>query len=588
MRVFARSAPTEPVPIKVTLNPAVPQPGVPVNVSWTIPSYPQHILIGVPHYYVNNTAVPSPDQTATGGGWIVGHSYPGPQNLSLTPGITHVEIAIYEFTGTPPPSSTAPKPTPLAPGQTPKPASASPPKPDVVLLAYGEAVVNTSSSAAAGPLTAADRKKLFSDYAPLFLYSFDHGTDEIYAPIDVLNFIKGSTLQANNTNFVLPNSALQTPTVVLNPAPSTNLNAGTISAASPVLPAGLYVSPLPDSVQKGLPWQTILTAQPNYPGLYGHAVLLDFKNLDFKQFDTTSNAGLLASFAQRYGCSQAEKHPDWPACAAQIIKIEYWHFFGYSHDYDGTLDSLADPRTDHTGDWCTVQLYVDASWWRAGHPDGSILAVYHYMHGIQVGFDMALTTQEPSQVTVPQRSADDSRATYTAQQFIGPMVLQPVDFPVVIDGIPIGPDKAVQVANAQNNTVQLANMATFLRVGKDPPSVGIIHYSHPVVYVEWGGHEFWPTPAWGYTGAAKHNGIGQYSYFGTAPIDLTVDSGPVPDEARLVTTFLGYWGAKGGSGPPQGPILHCQWYWDPVITDPTLLSRVDQCIPQTDTLKKTF
>ncbi len=580
----AHAAPAPPVSIKVTLNPGVPTPGVPVNVSWTIPGYPKHILNGVLHFYINSMALPPPNQPATGGNWTVGQSYPGPQSLSLAPGINHVEVAIYKFTGAAAANKNVPKLTQLAPGESPNPVSpTSPVVPDVSLLAFGEVVLNTSPGAAVGPLTAADRKQVFADYAPLLLYSYDHGSDEAYAPIDVLSFIKGSSLQADDKKFILSNSALQTPAVVLNPAPGTNPNAGTISAASPMLPAGLYVSPLPGSVQKGLAWQSILAAQPNYPGLYGHAVLLDFKHLDTSQFETTSNAGLLTSIARRYGCSESS----WATCPAQVMKVEYWQIFGYSHDYDGPLDSAIDADTDHTGDWCTVQLYVDASWWRSGHPDGSILAVYHYLHGIQVGFDMSSTTQEPSSVTVPQRSAGDTRPTYPARQFTGLMAGQPVDFPVITHGIQIGPDKSVQIYNAQNNTVQLAGMNTLSAIGQPSRFVREMHYSHPVVYVEWGGHEFWPTPAWGYTGASKHNGIGQYSYFGAAPVDLTVDSGPVPDDVRLVTNFLGYWGAKGGGGPPQGPILHCQWYWDPDTTSPGLLSRVDRCL-YNSTLQKTF
>ena len=136
----------------------------------------------------------------------------------------------------------------------------------------------------------------------------------------------------------------------------------------------------------------------------------------------------------------------------------------------------------------------------------------------------------------------------------------------------MGPDKSPQVANAQNNAMQLAGERsaelTFL------PS-----FQHPVVYVEWGGHEFWPTVGWSYVGASKHNGTGQYSYFGSSPLDLTVDNDSPPQEAvTLVTSFAGYWGAEGGGGPPQGPPLHCQWYWDPVNTPKDLLSYVDVCI----------
>jgi transcriptional regulator with XRE-family HTH domain len=101
-------------------------------------------------------------------------------------------------------------------------------------------------------------------------------------------------------------------------------------------------------------------------------------------------------------------------------------------------------------------------------------------------------------------------------------------------------------------------------------------YKHPVVYVEWGGHEFWPTSSWSIAAASKHNGLGKYSYFGDAPVDVTylpvfLSNGaqnlpsPLPNaDVALVTLFAGFWGApQSHNGPPQGPPLHCEWFWDP-------------------------
>ncbi len=125
-------------------------------------------------------------------------------------------------------------------------------------------------------------------------------------------------------------------------------------------------------------------------------------------------------------------------------------------------------------------------------------------------------------------------------------------------------DSAVQLA--QNNVLQLA---------KDPAS-GL--FLHPVVYVEWGGHEFYPTSSWSYKYASKHNGSGKYHYIasGVQNIGEIGQSGRT-DTARLVTDFAGYWGNEGPNGqngPPQGPTLHKQWFWDPNSPLTTLRSGI--------------
>jgi hypothetical protein len=92
----------------------------------------------------------------------------------------------------------------------------------------------------------------------------------------------------------------------------------------------------------------------------------------------------------------------------------------------------------------------------------------------------------------------------------------------------------------------------------------------------WGGHEFWPTPAWSFYGASKHNGLGQYSYFGSSPVDVSLGTTPTTqNDVALVTEFDGYWGAPQPlNKPPEGPPLHCQWFWDPSTTSMQLLASV--------------
>jgi len=139
---------------------------------------------------------------------------------------------------------------------------------------------------------------------------------------------------------------------------------------------------------------------------------------------------------------------------------------------------------------------------------------------------------------------------YSIQKLLGPLNGQPVKMNVKAGETDAG------VQAAQNNIVQLA---------QDPSSK---LYIHPVVYVEWGGHEFFPTSDWDYTLASAHNGAGKYHYIasGVPNIGEIGQSTYPSNQANLITNFSGYWGFYGpGSqnGPPQGPPLHKQWMWDP-------------------------
>jgi hypothetical protein len=584
-RSVAESAPPTPLNIEITLTSGSPTPGRPISVSWKLVNSSHVELIGSLVYYLNDQPLGALPQPGNSTSVLPGKLLSGTQSFDPVPGINVFSIVLLNVNAAAIGNHNPPKLTEIENGKMPSPTGPAGVSPiPVTISAEGSLRVNASPPVAslANGLSSANRQQLMKDYAPLFLYSFDHGSDEEYAPISVVPFLSGSTLESSLPNGNLTNATLQsTPLAILNPVPSAASPAGTITAMQAALPAELYVTPLPNSVQKGTAWATVMSSQNPNVGLYGHVTLLDLQH-----FQSDADTNLPAQFAERYGCTPQA------SCSAQIIKIEYWQFFGYSHDYQGTLDSDIDSDTDHSGDWCTVQVYVDASWWQSPQPGKAILAVYHYLHGIQVGFDMAQVSAAPTAVTVPTRPSNESGNTYMAEEYHGPNFGESVEFSIKAKGIwfPIGgPDMTTEKAHAQNNTVQLAAedvsrviVGGPLGSGEAPHPVPVLmSYQHPVVYVEWGGHEFWPTPGWSIYGASKHDGTGQYSYFGSLPVDLTFDRDPLhplvnaPPDVRLVTSFAGYWGAKGGGGPPQGPPLHLQWYWNPDTTTPDLLQKIE-------------
>jgi hypothetical protein len=107
--------------------------------------------------------------------------------------------------------------------------------------------------------------------------------------------------------------------------------------------------------------------------------------------------------------------------------------------------------------------------------------------------------------------------------------------------------------NAQNNV---------LRLMADPSTR---QFTHPVVYVEHGGHEFWPTEAWSYQDAPSHSGNdAKHSYLAATPPNLGEVEHPfheVPED-MLILRYNGHWGAfSRKNSPPQGPPLHSSWTW---------------------------
>jgi hypothetical protein len=565
----------------IKISPAQPAPGDEVTVTWTLKNTTPLPITGKIVYYLGSYALNDLGQTAVTtlkSGESTGNTftflpYPGWNQISVI--FLNTQIAVISKPPTilqPIDPSEPPKPKPN-PGSTVTPIPVSKIFPATVSLAFDD--TGTPSS---GALTPAMRKQLLSDYSPLLLYSYDHNSDEQYPPIDAVPFVQGSSLSSQVSGVPgIPNSTLQGATAALNILnPGGPQDAGAITqSASPVK---LYLEPN-GATQHGAGWSTNkigYNAQKMNIGLYGRAMLLDLGSLSLND-----PALPTASLLDRYKCKSRGN------CGARVVKLEYWQLYGYSADYNG--NKISESEANHQGDWCGVQVYVDLSWAQSSHPERAILWVVHYLHGKQVGFNMAMANPIQTPVKVPARSAGDTGPTYLAQEVQGPNYGQDVKISVYIQGSwePAGwPNMTQQIFQAQNNVLRLATEESFTREpmgvsrnGHFEPAKINISYRHPVVYVEWGGHEFWPTDAWAIYAASKHNGTGKYSYFGDSPVDITASPNgtnppTVPSQAdiALVTLFAGFWGApQSYNGPPQGPPLHCEFYWDPA-TNATLFN----------------
>jgi hypothetical protein len=540
--------------------------GAPISIAWTFRNTTGRPLTGSVVYYIDSnpvsaTNLPTGVTIANGGTSSGTHTFSNPG-----PGSHWFGLDLLDRTG-PRPATTHQVPIATEPGGTPHPVSPPPTgtqNPPVTIAAEGAVRVDTSAplhTVSGGIFLLRDSQKvqLLQMYAPLLLFSFDHSMEEQYAPVDVVDFIHASTLESKDANIpAQSNEQLQNETNILNPAMFATINSSQLppTPGQSVLPRSVFLTPS-FAAQNGSDWNTVVMPL-RHVGLYGHIVLQNLTNVT----DNVDATGALPQpgapsvleqeLATLYNCKQAD-----PACLAQIIKIEYWQFFGYSHDFQdpaSPIDDIAGPVTpavlagilDHSGDWCSVQLYVDAGWAFSSQPDKAIVAVYHYAHGLQFGFDM-------SRVQVPP-PAPTTFQGFSIQELDGPNHHgEPVNMNVHAHET----DSGVQAA--QNNMVQLA---------QDPAS----HlYIHPVAYVEWGGHEFFPTSDWGYELASKHNGAGKYHYIAAdvPNIGEIGDANPPSVQARLITNFAGYWGNVVGpanqNGPPQGPPLHKQWMWDPIM-----------------------
>ena len=268
------------------------------------------------------------------------------------------------------------------------------------------------------------------------------------------------------------------------------------------------ISPNNDAAH-GNAWNEV-QANKNF-GLFGHVVpiLLD-KLSDYNR--TT----------QHTGCSTG---------ATLYYKIEYWQFFGYNN-----AEQLLGAG-NHDGDWETVQLLVNAS-------TEKIASVFYYAHGTEMRFDMASALNN---VITTDMSG------LVVQQFIGP------NFSKFASDLDIHEDARYTDSGQYNNMVR------FTGSGTDG-------FTHPVVYLEHGSHEFFPNELWRFgvnvAGrryyASNHKGDQQESYLTENVPNLGEVGFPLGESpaAKFVLHYNGDWGCDAyQNSPPPGPTLHYEWTW---------------------------
>ena len=212
----------------------------------------------------------------------------------------------------------------------------------------------------------------------------------------------------------------------------------------------------------------------------------------------------------------------------QYFKIEYWLFCPFNNDHAGGVGN-------HEADWMTVQLIYD--------PDGA-----------------HLTTD-----SVPASVLEDNKTVFPLQNIYSVIhYAHGTKREFVMD-------HATSYANMnEDGTAYLGLGSHDIQVMffQDPVSGA---WCHPVVYIEYGSHEFWPTQGGFEAGAPNHDG-NSFSFLTTTPPNIGEVEKPVTketDAARLILRFNGSWGYYNQvNSPPPGPILHYAWSWFSNINDP--------------------
>jgi hypothetical protein len=366
----------------------------------------------------------------------------------------------------------------------------------------------------------ATERALLENFRPYFLFSHDDRDEEL-RPTDPWWYIQRSELLPNGNENGSPNVPLETlrdnPAAVIIDQSKWGSSDITKNPAQ----SDFHINPrhsVPgisgdDPAYQGNPWPA--PDQPHNIGLYGHVVpvrLTDPYSYDFQK-----------TYA---GDAQGDVY----------YKVEYWQFFGYNGAHKTA--NLG----DHEGDWTSVQLIVDP------RHNNLPTSVFHFAHGLLFRFD--ITSQNNARTNVFQGPDGDVKEwkgiNYDFKS-------QSLDLShLVLGGWPPRIETDFQgLAKAQNN---------ILRMYKDPVTG---EFTHPVVYIENGTHEFFPSPAWSYYGAPNHNGDAEH-YLTSTPPNLGEVEFPLNEDraTNIILRYNGIWGTfNNNNDPPPGPILHKNWLW---------------------------
>jgi hypothetical protein len=368
-------------------------------------------------------------------------------------------------------------------------------------------------------------KRLLARFTPYLRFSNDGG-EEQYRPMDALTYVRWSELQTNGDEgkgIIVSNGKL-----IVNP--ESVLGSQTNITTTIEFRHDRFLNPLADVptsggnwARHGYSWPDVLASRSI--GLYGHVVPFratppqtDFLQCSRSHTPSSTNRDSVL----------CDIDID-PHSAKNYYKVEYWQFFGYN--------GVGKPFDfgDHEGDWTSVQVIVDSV-------TLDPVQVHLFAHGYRFGFDL-----QPGRL----RSTVDLNGG-AVREYHGQSWPSDVDFYW----------HKTLIADARNDRSALVSQNNVLRMMRDSATG---QYTHPVVYIEHGGHEFWPTERWSYQDSPSHNGNETaHSYLAAPPPNLGEVERPLSEAAGavIILQYNGRWGAYSRQNdPPQGPALHNGWTW---------------------------
>jgi hypothetical protein len=400
-------------------------------------------------------------------------------------------------------------------------------------------------------------QNLIERFSPFLRFSLDHvpplpqvGIPEAYRPADPLWYISHSRLVGSSDNItVLPQATLASlPSKILDATsfgPSSILGSFSSNAAFTACIASTprspyHIDPVDDTAHAGADWPTV--TQNKNVGLFAHVSKFQPRS----EADLPEQPPVIAEPSVVGGMSTLDTK-DLSKCARKITnstnpviplswyethcvdcyKIEYYQFFGKNADH--AFANLG----DHEGDWSILTLVYE-------HTTDRVLAVSHWAHGYEMRFDLMQTGVLPQPVTDPIVGKE--------MQYTG---VEAVEQNFNILTVSLTGSHQDQPELAQTNTLFMAQDSV---TGE---------YSHPVAFVEFGSHEFWPTSRWGAEGAPAHPGDdAAHSYLTHNIPNLGEIEHPLGAEAAVLLGYNGSWGyINTDNNPPPGPALHKAWNW---------------------------
>lgn len=389
--------------------------------------------------------------------------------------------------------------------------------------------------------------QLINRFRPYLRFT-DSGGPESNRPVDPVTFLKESSLVIFDTGHTLiPNAQLAaTPTLAVTSllgGPPANILLGfgpdpSFTSCPNIQPeAAVALHPSGSSWQSGADWSVVMSNKN--VGMFAHvSPFVPDSPADLPG----DHSGGVATCARTYSCKDPSgKSTTCPVIppttykttCKHCIKIEYYQFFAYNNAHHAGI-------ADHEGDLSIVTLVYDSDQDKA-------VAVSHWIHGMEVRYDLqhpaSLCTKKAlwsNQPPGPQNT--QLTCTGVNNHFQNPELMGGANFSTVED-----------LWQAQNNEVSFAN---------DPANPNT--FEHPIVYVEYGSHEFWPTTRWTVYAAPSHAGNDfSHSYLAENIPNLGEIEHPLfGDEGQILVEFSGRWGASNGLNPSSpGPSLHTTWNW---------------------------